>query len=65
MRKIQKNERIGVICSILTENPNQIYTLTYFCDLFNCAKSTISEDLDVIKEMFKNYEIGEMAFSDY
>lgn len=60
MRKIQKNERIGVICSILTENPNQIYTLTYFCDLFNCAKSTISEDLDVIKEMFKNYEIGEI-----
>lgn len=58
MRKVQKNERIGVISSILTENPNQIFTLTYFCDLFNCAKSTISEDLDVIKEMFRNYEMG-------
>lgn len=58
MKKVQKNERIGVISSILTENPNQIFTLTHFCDLFNCAKSTISEDLDVIKEMFRNYEIG-------
>lgn len=58
MKKVQKNERIGVISSILTENPNQIFTLTHFCDLFNCAKSTISEDLDVIKEIFKTYEIG-------
>lgn len=58
MRKVQKNERIGVICSILTEHPNQIFTLTHFCDLFDCAKSTISEDLDVIKQMFGHYGLG-------
>lgn len=58
MKKVQKNERIGVISSILTNNPNQIFTLTYFCDLFNCAKSTISEDIDVIKELFAGYELG-------
>ncbi|MHC1749019.1 MAG: pur operon repressor [Cellulosilyticaceae bacterium] len=58
MKKVQKNERIGVISSILTENPNHIFTLTYFCELFNCAKSTISEDLDVIKALFSQYELG-------
>ena len=58
MKKVQKNERIGVISSILTDNPNQIFTFTYFCDLFNCAKSTISEDIDVIKEIFMEYELG-------
>ena len=58
MRKVQKNERIGVISSILTDNPNQIFTLTHFCEVFNCAKSTISEDIDVIKEIFSNYQLG-------
>lgn len=58
MKKVQKNERIGVISNILTDNPNQIFTLTYFCDRFECAKSTISEDIDVIKELFSNYSLG-------
>ena len=58
MKKVQKHDRISVITNILTNNPNKIYTLTYFCSLFNCAKSTISEDLDTIREIFNNYEIG-------
>lgn len=58
MKKVQKNERIGVISHVLTDNPNQIFTLTYFCDLFGCAKSTISEDIDVIKELFSGYGLG-------
>lgn len=58
MKKVQKHERISVISSTLTENPNQIFTLNHFCEVFNCAKSTISEDLDVIKDIFRTYELG-------
>ena len=58
MKKVQKHDRISVITNILTNNPNKIYTLTHFCNLFNCAKSTISEDIDTIREIFNNYEIG-------
>ncbi|MEG0371953.1 MAG: hypothetical protein RR645_06635 [Clostridium sp.] len=58
MKKVQKNGRIGIISSILTDNPNQIFTLTHFCDVFDCAKSTISEDIDTIKELFQNYGLG-------
>ena len=46
---------------ILTENPNQIYTLTYFADLFDAAKSTISEDLVIMKETFDYFELGEFV----
>jgi purine operon repressor len=60
MKKVQKHERIGVLSNILTENPNQIYTLNYFCELFGCAKSTISEDLDMLKELFTNYQLGKI-----
>lgn len=58
MKKVQKHDRISVITNVLTNNPNKIYTLNYFCNLFDCAKSTISEDLDVVKEIFVNYELG-------
>ncbi len=58
MKKVQKHDRISVITNILTNNPNKIFTLTHFCNIFNCAKSTISEDLDTIREIFSNYEIG-------
>lgn len=58
MKKVHKHDRISVITNILTNNPNKIFTLMYFCNIFNCAKSTISEDLDMIKEIFKDYELG-------
>jgi purine operon repressor len=60
MKKIQKSERIGIISHTLTENPNYLYTFNYFCDLFQCAKSTISEDIDTVKELFKVYELGQV-----
>jgi len=60
MKRVQKSERIGAIVNILTENPNQIFTLTYFCEIFKCAKSTISEDVDTIKEIFSSFELGKI-----
>ena len=50
MRKVQKHDRISVITNILTNNPNKIFTLTYFCNIFDCAKSTRSEERRVGKE---------------
>lgn len=58
MKKVQKHDRISVISNILTNNPNRIFTLTHFCNIFECAKSTVSEDLDMIREIFKSYELG-------
>lgn len=58
MKKVRKAERIAAIVNILTENPNQVFTLTYFCQMFNCVKSTISDDIDGVKEVFKSYELG-------
>lgn len=58
MRKVQKHDRISVITNILTNNPNKIFTLTHFCNIFDCAKSTISEDLDVVKDIFAQYDLG-------
>ena len=56
--KIKRTERIGAIVKILSDNPNKIYTLSYFTEKFNAAKSTISEDLLVVKNVFEKLELG-------
>ena len=47
MDKIRRNERMSAMMKILAAKPNRIFTLSYFCDLFGSAKSTMSEDIDL------------------
>lgn len=56
--KFKRTERIGAIVKILSDNPNKIFTLSYFTNQFNAAKSTISEDLLVVKNVFEKLELG-------
>ena len=58
MDKFKRNERIGAIIYILTNNPNHIFTFNYFGEKFNSAKTTICEDIKMIKEIIKNLNIG-------
>ena len=46
MGRLKRNERIAAIVKILSDNPNRTFTLSYFSDLFQSAKSTISEDIE-------------------
>jgi purine operon repressor len=58
MNKLKRNERIAAMVAILRGNPNQVFTLTTFTELFNAAKSTISEDLVIVKETLDKLELG-------
>lgn len=58
MEKLKKNERIGAIIYILTNNPNHLFTYNFFAEKFNSAKTTISEDITVAKELVKKLDIG-------
>jgi len=42
----------------LLENPSQLVPLTFFADRYGSAKSSISEDLTIIKETFERRGIG-------
>ena len=46
---MKKAERACVIMQILTENPNKDYPLGYFAEKLSCAKSSISEDLQLVR----------------
>lgn len=58
MDKIKRNERLGAMTRILTETPNRIHTLGEFCELFGAAKSTISEDIDLVSNSFAQFDLG-------
>lgn len=60
MQRIRRNERIGTMVNILCNNPNKIYTLNHFSDMFQTAKSTISDDVVIIKELLNKFELGDV-----
>ena len=58
MDKIKRNERLGAMTRILTDTPNRIHTLGEFCEMFGAAKSTISEDIDIISRSLAKFTDG-------
>lgn len=60
MEKIRRNERMSAMMKILCDSPNQIFTLSHFCDLFSVAKSTMSEDIDILADVMKTFDLGRL-----
>lgn len=55
---MKRTERVGAIVRILSQNPNQSYSLNYFSQLFGAAKSTVSEDVTSAKQLLQAMELG-------
>lgn len=60
MGKIKRNERIGAMVKILCSHPNRIFTLNSFSEMFQAAKSTISDDVDIIKDFLNKFQLGDI-----
>ncbi len=55
---MKRAQRACVITQILTENPNKDFPLGYFAEKFGCAKSSISEDLQIVREAAESTGLG-------
>ena len=60
MDRIRRNERLAAMTKILVDSPNKIFTLGTFCDMFGAAKSTLSEDIDILRSVFNQFELGQI-----
>jgi purine operon repressor len=58
MDKYSRNSRITGITKILVEHPNKVINLNHFTEMFNSAKSTISEDLLVVRDTLSKFGMG-------
>lgn len=56
--KFRRSERLIDMTNYLLEHPHQLVPLTFFAERYSSAKSSISEDLAIVKETFEQRGIG-------
>ena len=56
--KLRRSERMVVISNYLINNPYSLTSLNTFAEKYEAAKSSISEDIAIIKRAFENSDIG-------
>lgn len=50
--------RVGALIKILSEYPNHTFGLSYFCEQFGAAKSSISEDIRIARGIVGSIDMG-------
>lgn len=56
--KFRRSERLVDMTNYLLEHPGQLVSLTFFAEKYSSAKSSISEDLTIIKKTFESRGVG-------
>lgn len=58
--KLRRSERMVVISNYLINNPYKLTSLNTFATKYEAAKSSISEDIAIIKKAFEEANIGDI-----
>lgn len=58
MIKWRRSERVGALLDILTRQPCTLFSLKDFSNRFDCSKSTISEDLAIVRTVLQRLQRG-------
>jgi len=61
MVKWKRSERVSAIVEKLLSSPGEMYTLGDFSDYFNSARSTISEDISIVRDVLKEIGRGQVV----
>ncbi|WP_368502899.1 pur operon repressor [Alkalihalophilus sp. As8PL] len=58
MKKLKRSGRLVDMTYYMLQHPHEVISLTYFADRYQSAKSSISEDLVIVKEIFEQEGYG-------
>lgn len=61
--KLRRSERMVVISNYLINNPYKLTSLNTFAEKYEAAKSSISEDIAIIKKLLKNRALVKLKLS--
>ena len=53
MDKWKRSERVALLTKALVERPHHLFSLTEFSELLQAAKSSLSEDIAIIKAVLE------------
>ncbi|MFV0556590.1 MAG: pur operon repressor [Lactovum sp.] len=57
---MRRSERLVDMTDYLLKKPFQLLKLNYFTTRYNSSKSTISEDLEIVRQVFEEREVGRL-----
>ncbi|SDI11897.1 purine operon repressor, PurR [Alteribacillus persepolensis] len=60
MKKLKRSGRLVDMTHYLLQHPHQLVSLSYFSDRYQSAKSSISEDLTIVKDIFESQGFGSL-----
>ncbi|NDI37071.1 pur operon repressor [Chengkuizengella sediminis] len=60
MKKLKRSARLVEMTQYLLIHPHSLIPLTTFAERYNAAKSSVSEDLAIIKEVFESEGLGNL-----
>jgi purine operon repressor len=60
MEKTDRKTRIAAMTGMLVKNPAKSFPLNTFCEMFDAAKSTISEDISMIRDTLGAFGQGDL-----
>ena len=60
MKKLKRSERLVDMTQYLLSKPHTLIPLTTFAERYGATKSSISEDLAIIKDVFESEGLGEL-----
>lgn len=58
MGRAKRIERVVALTKLLADHPYRLFSFSYFCKMFNVAKSTLSEDVLAVKSGMELYGLG-------
>jgi purine operon repressor len=58
--KLKRSGRLVDMTRFLLKHPHELISLSFFSDRYQSAKSSISEDLDIVKESFESQKAGQL-----
>lgn len=58
MERSRRLERLVILAKQLTNTPSHLFSLGEFADAFGCAKSTLSEDMAMIRDILEKQGLG-------
>lgn len=61
MKKLKRSARLVEMTQYLLTRPHTLISLTAFAERYQSAKSSISEDLAIIKEVFEEEGVGDLS----
>lgn len=60
MGKLQRSERIAVLLNMMSSSPGRTFNLGEFTEVFGSAKSSISDDIDILRNLTERFELGKI-----